>query len=364
MEKRASNTFIGGLNTDRHPLTSQNTELIEAQNIDLLAVGEGYQLILQKREGNAKVLYITDGPVDAGLTSGFIPLTVKEFNNIAYIVSVNPDTGEGELGTFPSPDYSQFVYQDHGVSLTPPTIGSAVYDATSTPLAYGFTITPISPSYGSEQAIDGGIDANAVISYSSFTITNTGTSSDIYTIVVATDAHVFVYIDDALYVDGVNLAGGESATITFKVDTPFALTPEVSHSSVATITSTETADDETITIDYHTTTVFQVAVDGTWGYMYPEGEYISTLLHEMINRTGNATFHWRSNDAALTLDSMLPDPGPYAWITSTDITSLHHITIFIDDNNTGIGRAAQWELTCTYGINTITYALYLYQYPY
>jgi len=44
-------------------------------------------------------------PIYVGLTPGFIPIGVNTLNGIAYIVSFNPNTQEGEIGTFPSPDY-------------------------------------------------------------------------------------------------------------------------------------------------------------------------------------------------------------------------------------------------------------------
>lgn len=367
MEKRAPNSFLKGLNTDRHPLTSQNEELVDARNIDLLAIGEGYQLILQKREGNSKLLY--EG-YDAGLTAGFIPLTVQEFNNIAYIVSVNPNTGEGELGTFPSPDYDQFVYQDGGIPIGAPAVGTNVYDATATSPQYSYTVTLLSAHNGEVESIDGGIDANAVATYSSFVLKNTGLSSDVYTIDIVIDAHVFVYVDDTLYVDGVSLPGGMSAIITFKIDTPFLLVPETIHGSTASVTSIEVPTSVIqVDINYQTTKVFQVAVDGTWSTLFANGEYVNTLIHDWINSlggdTGGADFTWRSNDVGLTFTSIVEVGGPFAWATTSYSTAPNKISIAVTPNSTGFNRGGEWLITTTKGGGgTITFTIILIQTPY
>jgi len=44
-----------------------------------------------------------ENPIYVTLSEGFIPLGVNTLNGIAYIVSYNPNTLEGEIGTFPSP---------------------------------------------------------------------------------------------------------------------------------------------------------------------------------------------------------------------------------------------------------------------
>jgi hypothetical protein len=253
MEKRASNTFVAGLNSDRHPLTAQNTELIEARNVDLIAVGEGYQLILQKREGNLEVLIIppayeatkvyyigeyvlsnnlaykslqdlqsghapavspafwealTTNTVPAGLKEGFIPLAVKEFNNIAYIVSVKPNAdptkaGIGELGTFPSPDYDLFKYEEGAIQLASAAISAGVYDANAVPSQYGYTFAYAGPvPEGTPWPIDiNTSDSDPTIGSSIFVITHTGYMPDTYTFDVTDKVpynfHIFYSIDNS-----------------------------------------------------------------------------------------------------------------------------------------------------------------------
>lgn len=104
----AKNTFTGGLQMDMHPLSSQNTVLTNALNATLVTI-DGDEMILQNDMGNLKVdsglKDENDKPIYVGLTPGFIPIGVNTLNGIAYIVSFNPNTQEGEIGTFPSPDY-------------------------------------------------------------------------------------------------------------------------------------------------------------------------------------------------------------------------------------------------------------------
>src|ERR1035437_3839946 len=97
MDKQAENSFVGGLNTDRHPLTSQSTELINARNIDLIAIGEGYQLILQKREGNTELLLLPPAwsslytyLVDEYATDG--SYTYKALTNSSVNLNQQPST--------------------------------------------------------------------------------------------------------------------------------------------------------------------------------------------------------------------------------------------------------------------------------
>jgi hypothetical protein len=66
--------------------------------------------------GNLKVTYTSkDTEEDVTLTPGFIPIGVNTLNGIAYIVSYNPNTFEGEIGTFPSPNYN--VDENTGVLI-------------------------------------------------------------------------------------------------------------------------------------------------------------------------------------------------------------------------------------------------------
>jgi len=101
------NTF-SELNTDSHPVNTQPNVMTDAINATLTTKGEN-QLILQNMEGNH---------VKTTLTEGFKPLGVEVFNDIAYIISGRFDSTdggffEGEIGTFPSPDWNSLLAQSN-----------------------------------------------------------------------------------------------------------------------------------------------------------------------------------------------------------------------------------------------------------
>lgn len=118
MKKQAHNSFKDGLLTDYHPLSTPPTVLTKSSNLDYVTI-EGDQLILQKRMGNDPELWGTE---NIQLSPGFIPVAVKELNNVAYILSTNRESGEGEIGTFPAPDYVELGYEQgdyyHEIELT------------------------------------------------------------------------------------------------------------------------------------------------------------------------------------------------------------------------------------------------------
>jgi hypothetical protein len=93
------------LNTDSHPVNTKPNVMTDAINATLTTKGEN-QLILQNMEGNELITQ---------LTPGFQPLGVKVFKDIAYIVSGRFDVNgvfiEGEIGTFPSPDWANLFAQ-------------------------------------------------------------------------------------------------------------------------------------------------------------------------------------------------------------------------------------------------------------
>ena len=106
MRKQTLNQFEKGLVSDLNPISTPATVLVEARNIDFVTV-EGNQFIMQKRSGNDPEVF---EEVTVTLADGFKPVAVKELNNIAYIISYNESTNEGEIGTFPSPDWTRFEW--------------------------------------------------------------------------------------------------------------------------------------------------------------------------------------------------------------------------------------------------------------
>lgn len=109
MKKQATNQFIDGLVTDFHPLTAKNSTLTDALNATLVTT-KGNEMVLQNDVGNVKIQYEKgkdqeDKPIYdyVQLSEGFIPIGIKEYGGIIYIVSHNPKNGKGEIGSFPSP---------------------------------------------------------------------------------------------------------------------------------------------------------------------------------------------------------------------------------------------------------------------
>ena len=106
MKKTATNQFGDGLVTDFHPLPAKNTTLVDALNATLVTT-KGNEMILQNDAGNIRIkIEKENNEIEyAQLSDGFIPVGIKEYNGIIYIASYNNTTGEGELGSYPSPKY-------------------------------------------------------------------------------------------------------------------------------------------------------------------------------------------------------------------------------------------------------------------
>lgn len=106
----ATNTFQDGLVLDSHPLAVPNNVLTNCLNGTLITYN-GNELILQNDIGNSKIIYKDkdNNEFEVKLTQGFVPVGIKSFNGIIYIFSYNESTKQGEIGTFPSPDYSNYI---------------------------------------------------------------------------------------------------------------------------------------------------------------------------------------------------------------------------------------------------------------
>ena len=97
------NTFTGGLNTDLHPLTTPNDVLTDCVNGTVITYN-GNEFILQNDMGNYKLK-------KAILPADYIPVGIKEYGNIIYIVSYNPIEKKCQIGSYPSP---QTLFGDDG----------------------------------------------------------------------------------------------------------------------------------------------------------------------------------------------------------------------------------------------------------
>lgn len=90
-----TNVFTNGLNTDLHPLTTPNTILTDCINGTIITYN-GNEFVLQNDMGNYQLS-------QAKLKNGYIPIGIREFGGILYIVSYSPIEKKTEIGSFPSP---------------------------------------------------------------------------------------------------------------------------------------------------------------------------------------------------------------------------------------------------------------------
>lgn len=95
LRQSQTNTFSDGLNMDLHPLSTPNTVMTDCINGTMITYNDN-EFVLQNERGNSII-------PDAHLSEGFIPVAMKEYNGILYIVSYNPKDKKTEIGTYPSP---------------------------------------------------------------------------------------------------------------------------------------------------------------------------------------------------------------------------------------------------------------------
>ena len=89
------NKFTDGINTDLHPLTAPDNLLSDCVNGTVITYN-GNEYILQNDMGNYKL-------ENAQLPINHVPIGIKEYGGIIYIVSYNPVEGLTEVGCYPSP---------------------------------------------------------------------------------------------------------------------------------------------------------------------------------------------------------------------------------------------------------------------
>lgn len=107
MKEITQNTFDKGLVIDANSLLPTTRSLSNCLNGTIITQN-GDEFILQNDNGNYKVGYKSnDNIYYAKLNNGFIPIGMKEYGGILYIVSVNPETNQEEIGSFPSPDHKE-----------------------------------------------------------------------------------------------------------------------------------------------------------------------------------------------------------------------------------------------------------------
>lgn len=95
MRKETSNQFTEGMVCDMNPINTPNTVLTDNLNGTIITYN-GNEFSLQNDRGNYELKYCR-------LKSNYIPVGIKEYGDILYIVSYNPLDKNVEIGSYPSP---------------------------------------------------------------------------------------------------------------------------------------------------------------------------------------------------------------------------------------------------------------------
>jgi hypothetical protein len=95
MRKETSNQFTEGLVSDLNPINTPNTVLTDNLNGTLITYN-GNEFSLQNDQGNYELK-------NCRLPANYIPVGIKEYGDILYIVSYNPITERVQIGSYPSP---------------------------------------------------------------------------------------------------------------------------------------------------------------------------------------------------------------------------------------------------------------------
>ena len=95
MRKESSNQFTEGLVCDLNPINTPNTVLTDALNATIITY-DGNEHSLQNDRGNYQLK-------NCRLKPNYIPVGLKEYGDILYIVSYNPLDDHVEIGSYPSP---------------------------------------------------------------------------------------------------------------------------------------------------------------------------------------------------------------------------------------------------------------------
>ena len=109
------NTFGGGMNKDLHPMIQPSDTYTDCLNGTMITY-QGNEYMMQNDMGNYEL-------ENAKLPEGYIPLGMKEYQGILYIVSYNPETKRTQIGTYPSPKSLTYVGDELTNDIKPMEIG-------------------------------------------------------------------------------------------------------------------------------------------------------------------------------------------------------------------------------------------------
>ena len=93
--QETNNIFNEGLIKDLNPINTPNTALTDCVNGTIITY-DGNEYSLQNDKGNYALEHCK-------LDSNYIPVGVKEYGDILYIVSYNPLNEHVQIGSYPSP---------------------------------------------------------------------------------------------------------------------------------------------------------------------------------------------------------------------------------------------------------------------
>lgn len=106
--QEATNIFSDALMSDLHPINTPKSVLTDCLNGTYITYN-GNEFILQNDMGNYKLK-------NCRLPVNFIPVGVKSYADILYIVSYNPITKKVEIGSYPAP---QSIFSNKETSASP-----------------------------------------------------------------------------------------------------------------------------------------------------------------------------------------------------------------------------------------------------
>lgn len=101
MKETTTNQFIKGINTDLAYARRTPDTYDDALNVRITANGTG--MVAANIKGN---------DIAFQLSSGYVFLGAQEYMGVLYVVSYNPATKYGEIGTYPSPKYHTEGYDN------------------------------------------------------------------------------------------------------------------------------------------------------------------------------------------------------------------------------------------------------------
>lgn len=144
--QQVQNVFVSGLNKDSNPVSVDNKTLTDALNATTITF-HGNEGLLQNDLGNTNLTYYPkvynsedDTNTDSdlcklvSLPKGYIPIGMKEFGDIVYIISHNPISKETEIGSFPGPDFDLPSVMPVEVYINKNIIGNYTNNIFSSPI--------------------------------------------------------------------------------------------------------------------------------------------------------------------------------------------------------------------------------------